>query len=635
MTLPSAREAAIHAAVAGVKQTASTQSMHLDSWRRCLEVHRLSPVQSRLPRVVTAAELRAHREELEPHRQLLERGLFELFSFLGPVGYDVTFCSRAGITILTIPDAVSGLNPHLECLGSLWTEDQEGTNGIGTCLWEERPVSIYGDEHFISCHTSNNCGAVPVRGPGGQIMGVMNSTISTQAVSRETHAVAFGVMQRIGEAIERRLFREHFKECVLLELRVAPDRLGTVAVRDEGTLVAADAGAHAMLGTTGAGVSGLKLWQFFDRDAALFRPPAGDHESALVLSSTGATIRVRSTMPATPRSLATTQASRASRMSAPVRLPERANVLTLEEAAGQDHRMQEHLRLLERTRDTPLAVLLLGETGTGKDVMARAIHAASARARGPYVAINCAAIPETLIDSELFGYAGGAFTGARRDGSAGRVAEAHGGTLFLDEIGDMPLSLQTRLLRLIETSEVAPLGGGSARVVDIRVIAATNVAIARAMADGRFRSDLYYRLCGVVVELPPLRDRTDFAMLVASMLLRETGDSRLRVAPETMRLLRSHSWPGNIRELRSVLVRAICLSGGGDILPEHVTFGPAGATPAATASSPVWAAERDAIVATLERCQWNMANAAATMGMSRATLYRRLKDMGIARPRRS
>jgi transcriptional regulator with PAS, ATPase and Fis domain len=305
--------------------------------------------------------------------------------------------------------------------------------------------------------------------------------------------------------------------------------------------------------------------------------------------------------------------------------------------------MGEQIRLLRRIRSAGLPILLLGETGVGKDTLARAIHADGDRADKPFVAFNCAAIPDSMIDSELFGYGAGAFTGAKKDGSIGRVAAANGGTLFLDEIGDMPLALQTRLLRVLESGEVTPLGNGKVQHVDIRVIAATNQELERRVADGVFRQDLYYRLAGLVLTLPPLRDRDDLNALADRILQDASAGEPFVLSPCAKERLQLHSWPGNIRELRHVLQRAVKLADSHTITQDDlllaVTAPRAQVLRRANAIDlePVVAhpggimknAERRAIEAILREMAGNIDLSARKLGISRATLYRKLRTHGI------
>ena len=281
-----------------------------------------------------------------------------------------------------------------------------------------------------------------------------------------------------------------------------------------------------------------------------------------------------------------------------------------------------------------------------KEVLARALHGASSRAAMPFVAVNCAAIPDSLIESELFGYTPGSFTGGRAKGMKGLIAQADRGTLFLDEIGDMPMALQTRLLRVLSEGEVLPLGAESPQRVDIAVVAATHRHLPGLVASGRFREDLYYRLCGAVLKLPPLRERGDGRYLIEGMFNEEAAamSSPARLSEEAMRRLLAHDWPGNLRELRNVLRLALALCSDGRVGVEDIQLqlparsgNVAPATVAhVAASSPddadgIPAAE---LIELLKRHRWHVARAADELGLSRATVYRHMKRHGIAPPRR-
>ena len=297
----------------------------------------------------------------------------------------------------------------------------------------------------------------------------------------------------------------------------------------------------------------------------------------------------------------------------------------------------------------PIAVLIQGESGVGKEVFARALHASGPRRTGPFVAINCAAIPEHLIESELFGHVAGAFTGARKEGSLGRLREAHGGTLFLDEIGDMPLPLQTRLLRVLQDRSVTPVGAGHAVPVDFCLISATHCQLLQAAEQGRFRHDLYYRLNGLTVQLPALRERTDFAALTAQLLADLATEQGLphpvQVAPDLLQRLAAHPWPGNLRQYASVLRTACAMLAegedtlgwehlGDDIVQALQTAAPPGPTrlPGLTTPRPVPAAavlslqelSSAAIDQALQSARGNVSQAARQLGISRQTLYRKL-----------
>jgi transcriptional regulator of acetoin/glycerol metabolism len=302
-----------------------------------------------------------------------------------------------------------------------------------------------------------------------------------------------------------------------------------------------------------------------------------------------------------------------------------------------DAALDRQIERVARLVNSPISLLITGETGSGKEVFAKAVHASSERRKRPFVAVNCAAIPEALIESELFGYLPGSFSGASAKGKRGLVQEADGGTLFLDEIGDMPLALQARLLRVLSEREVLPVGATRAVPVNIRVIAATHAPLEALVREGRFRDDLYYRLNGAQIELPPLRARSDLAAMIGRLL----GGRILQ--PEARARLLAHPWPGNLRELRNVLdfAMSVCPEGpiGLDDLPELRSAAPVSARPApgAAAHGPDRTPEHadEALHRALRAAQWNVSEVARKMGLARMTLYRRMKRAGIVPPNRA
>ncbi|MCO2036817.1 sigma-54-dependent Fis family transcriptional regulator, partial [Pseudomonas aeruginosa] len=274
-----------------------------------------------------------------------------------------------------------------------------------------------------------------------------------------------------------------------------------------------------------------------------------------------------------------------------------------------------------------------------KEAFAKAVHLAGPRAEQAFVALNCAAIPETLIESELFGYRGGSFTGARKEGMRGKLQQADGGTLFLDEIGDMPLALQTRLLRVLEERRVVPLGG-EPEDVDVRLISATHRDLAGLVADGRFREDLYYRLNGMVVSLPPLRERSDREELLDYLLAEEARGQRIQLDGEVRQGLLAYRWPGNVRQMRTVLRTLVALCEDGrvglrdlpaDIRQALAALPPAAAAPAPAAGNSLDDAERAALLAALDGQRWHVSRVAEQLGISRNTLYRKLRRHGLVR----
>ena len=300
--------------------------------------------------------------------------------------------------------------------------------------------------------------------------------------------------------------------------------------------------------------------------------------------------------------------------------------------------MQRVLELVARVAPSDATVLIQGESGTGKELIAKAIHHASPRAAGPFVAVNCGALPEPLLESEIFGHVKGAFTGAVAT-KRGLLEDAQAGTFLLDEVGEMPVGLQVKLLRALQEREIRRVGGNQPIAVNTRVLAATNRDLAQRVREGRFREDLYYRLNVVLVTLPPLRERREDVALLAEHFLARAGERRgrvLRLSPAAAERLLSYAWPGNVRELENAVERASLLATGDTILPDdlppHIALGTGlGSAPALPGQTNLAAVEKAHIVQTLERCGWNHSRAAEALGIGRTTLWRKLKEYGLDR----
>lgn len=307
---------------------------------------------------------------------------------------------------------------------------------------------------------------------------------------------------------------------------------------------------------------------------------------------------------------------------------------------GKSAAMQHVFNLMGRVKDSQVSILLTGESGTGKDLIARTLHYQSVRKHARFVAMNCAAIPEQLLESELFGYVRGAFTDARQD-KKGLFVEAHGGTLFLDEIGELPLLLQAKLLRVLEEKEIRPLGSTRGEKVDVRIIAATNRNLEKAVAEGKFREDLFYRLNVVEIGLPPLRERPeDLPRLIQHFMTHSPHAAQARrVAPDAVRILLNYSWPGNVRELENTIERALVLCQGEEITTADLSARLTGSVPHALGlqtallrRASLADLEREYILLALEWSEGKKREAADLLGIDRRTLYRKLLEYGKAEP---
>jgi transcriptional regulator with PAS, ATPase and Fis domain len=316
----------------------------------------------------------------------------------------------------------------------------------------------------------------------------------------------------------------------------------------------------------------------------------------------------------------------------------RTSAANLDLLNSGDAKIERAIAQIKQVLSRDIPILIQGETGVGKELFARAIHEASAQAQAPWVAVNCAALPEGLIEAELFGYEEGAFTGAKRKGSPGKIEQADGGTLFLDEIGDMPLSLQARLLRVLQERTVTPLGSSKSIPVNFSLISATNLKLKDKVESGEFRSDLYYRLNGLSVALPPLRQRGDLAALIKIILQIEHAD-HVKITPAVMTIFEQHPWPGNIRQLHNVLRTALALADGEpiselhltqDFIDEMSTAKQAQIQPA-TPNSNIQNLDEitsKAIMKAMQDHAGNVSAAARQLSISRNTLYRKLKALG-------
>ena len=496
------------------------------------------------------------------------------------------------------------------------SERSVGTNAMAAAMAEERAVAVLGAEHYLVQNSSFQCVAAPIFGPDGGLVGSVD-------ITRDTPMPQFGVLSLIVDgaaAIEAALFQQQRAHLVLtLHWRSdGSDHSGgaMLAFGPDGEVLGASHGARRMLELADA-TAGLCFEHLFQGSYAACVSAFGAHPGARPLSLQSG-LRVYARAMRTPRDPVAV-AARAGRRDA--LLPDFGD-------AGLKLALQRSLRALQ----AGLPVSLQGETGTGKEVAARALHACSGAGDGPFIAINCGAIPRDLIEGELFGHADGAYTGARRGGARGKIEEADGGTLFLDEIGDMPLELQTRLLRVLESREVTRLGESRARKVDFQLVSATHQDLEALVSAQRFRSDLYFRLSGMQVHLPPLRQRSDLAALI-DVLLAEEGIAADRLAPDCRAALAACPWPGNTRQLRTALRFAGAMADPGEPiglqhLPDHVRIGAAAkpghdlvAGPGAPSTQLKELAD-EVINRALVQADGNVSNAARQLGISRATLHR-------------
>lgn len=596
------------------------------SWRRCLDQHQLDPASRRAPNVVEHPRLQDHRAPLEHIISVAHWQMSSLHQQLGRDGHVVLLTDARGVAI----DSVFNETERAEFqrsglwLGSVWSEDCEGTNGVGTCLVERQHVTIRRDEHFRGKHVGLTCSASPIFDANGELLAVLNLSSVREEHSLQQRFKAMALTNLSAKLIESCFFLGHDPQRYLL--RFHPEA-GFVGLLGEGLLSFDESARICSVNDAALDLLGLSRDQVVGQSLTMLLETPIDQ----VMSQASSQPSVCWPMRLVDGRLLYGQLREPLRQ-VPLVTPAIPKINDVH-VCLEDPRLQRGfaraLRVLER--DVP--VFLQGETGTGKEAFAAALHRASSRANQPFVAINCAAIPETLIESELFGYRGGSFTGARKDGMIGKLEQAHGGILFLDEIADMPLALQTRLLRVLEERQVVPLGGATARPLDVRLISASHQDLHACVAEGRFREDLFYRVAGFAVQLPPLRERSDKGSLLDLLLREETAGARVRLEAGVRERLLAQPWPGNVRQLRTCLRTLVALALEGRVtLDDLAELLPAAPATAALAENPLGVSERQTLLTLIEAEHWHIAHVAARLGISRNTLYRKLRHHGISRP---
>ncbi|MFP3372756.1 sigma-54-dependent Fis family transcriptional regulator [Pseudomonas sp. SIMBA_068] len=589
---------------------APVPALILDSWRRSMELYRLDPGSQQGPRILSQSLLNECRERAELFLRIASDAVARLHERVRGADYCVLLTDAQGRTIdYRVESAIRN-----DCrkaglyLGTCWSEGEEGTCGVAAVLTSKAPVTVHKRDHFRAAFIGLTCTAAPVFDPQGELLGVVDVSALQSPDDRRSQHLIRQLVEQTAREIENAFFMHSAQGHWVMRAHGTPGYVESqpdylLAWDADGRLQAINSLARQRL-VQHLGRLPEHIGELFDM-GQLRRV---NTSSAQRLPGLGGLY---------------------GRVSAP---QQRQRAQPLQQA--QDTRIEQHLRLATRVKDCNLAVLVQGETGAGKEVFARQLHQQSQRRDGPFVTLNCAAIPENLIESELFGYVAGAFTGASSKGMQGLLQQADGGTLFLDEIGDMPLNLQTRLLRVLAEGEVAPLGAARRERVDIQVICATHRDLAKMVAEGRFREDLYFRLANARFELPPLREREDRLGLIHQLLAEEAQACSVEVvlADAALQSLLLYRWPGNLRQLRQVLRYACAVSEGGQVqlqdLPQEVR-----GDAVVSAESGVSCPARQLLLDALIRHRWKPADAARALGISRATLYRRVHEHRIEMPR--
>ncbi len=612
------------------------------SWQRCIAEYGLDPTQPRPARIVTNQVLREHQDRADELLSVARAGVDQLYQQAAQLDYVLLLTDDRGIAVQYLGDKHrdSRLREAGLYLGSDWSEEYAGTCAVGTCLQENVSLSCHRTDHFDATHIGLTCTAAPIRDPQGNRLAVLNISALDSPIGPESQTFGQHLITLYARMIEDAYFLRRYRNSYILRcdssrefVRVSGRYL--IAMEEDGSILAANTPGRALLERAPHGSEPRRITDVLDCELRdLWDLPYRSEDQIRAFRTRPTDETVFATLIQPSRSLARHRAGQV--IDAEEAIP------ALDWLAADDPAMRKTLAMAKRLRNEPINVLITGETGTGKERLARGLHESSHRRQGAFVAMNCAAIPESLIESELFGYQGGAFTGGRQKGRLGLVQQADGGTLFLDEIGDMPLHLQTRLLRVLAEQEIQPLGADHPVPVNLRVVAATHQDLRQLIAAGRFREDLYYRLNGATLWLPPLRKRTDQEYVIDCVYTALTKDrpDAPRLRGDAVSALLASPWPGNIRELINALAFALATARGDEIkasdLPEvEPATTPCGrtASPAVpSAGHPSRSANAVALEDALRRHHWNVSAVARDLGVSRPTVYRRMRRHGLVPP---
>jgi len=616
---------------------AVVRPMILQSWKRCrtagfpCDAMALCPIDGdALERAVSA-----NRELVETAKLVMDR-LAHSIHLSSSV---VTLVDTTGLVL-----HVSATSRDLEKVpygapGRRCDETTLGTNGMGVCLIEKIPVHIIASEHYNASLHYLGCSAAPIRDSAGQFLGALNLAINTENFHQHT----LGLVEAAAHAIEEHLRLRSLLRTQHIILELLDD--GVIVLGNDGAIASINRQACQMLGVaadadaTGKNIQTLLPASGVLRTILADRQTFHDREVAFPLRNGEFSCALSCAPFADGGVILTLRETRRMRKYA-ARVAGARAVYTFDHIAGESEALREAIRLARVASQSEATTLLLGESGTGKELFAQAIHNAGNRRKGPFVVVNCGALPRNLVQSELFGYVAGAFSGALKEGSPGKFELADGGAIFLDEIGEMPLEAQVSLLRLLQESEVTRLGGKEARRINVRIIAATNKDLPQAVRNNAFRGDLYYRLNVLTIQIPPLRQRDGDVILLTRMFMdkfkNHLDKPGLDLSREAQAALAAHHWPGNVRELENCIERLVNVASTDRIdildLPQDVMadmvrgqqYRPGEATMS------LKRIQKALILETLRETGGNFRRTSSLLNISRTTLYAKLKQYGIA-----
>ena len=614
-----------------------------DSWLRCKQagMNPYSKITKRLPSKVIEKEINDNRILISTVSPIMTN----LYSLVEDSGFLISLASANGVILDQI-----GIKVMLKkgvSMYELWTEEALGTNSIGLCLLTEKPVQVFSHEHFMASACEWTCSSAPIFDENKVLIGVLSMTGEFDKV----HAHTLGMVVAAVNAIENNLqIKRSMDELALLvayktTIMESIDE-GILALDANCTITHINKTAHRVLKLVDPieSLSNTQLCNVLFKGHSLlekvskFFSNSRTNEETFFIDEGSLTVTCKFILSPNTSVAGIVLVLREFKLVKNLvnRIVGLRAHFTFSDLIGEDPVFLQAINLAQVASRSDSNVLLLGESGTGKELFAQAIHNSSKRRDRPFIAINCAALPRSLIESELFGYAEGAFTGAKKGGNTGKFELADGGTLFLDEIGEMPSELQAILLRVLQEGIITRIGGKEVIPIDVRIIAATNKNLIKEIQKNTFRQDLYYRLNVLAVNSPPLRTRkTDISLLANSFLTKY--NKRLNkdvqyISKEVLNSMELYNWPGNVRELQNVLERALNVCTGDTIVPSNLPELFSDSKPQAPHKSSFVSTkefEKDLIIRLLIECNSNRTQVAETMGISRTSLYRKFELYNI------
>lgn len=644
----------------GISQNRAVAPEIMESWQRCYKAG-VNPYGGKACRVLSLTELKNLLAKRKDIIDIAQPFMLKLYEFVRGSGFIVMLTDERGYIMENFgdEDIMEKAQELYFTKGADWTEESVGTNAIGTAVVLKKPMQISGAEHYCLKHQAWTCSASPIFNKRGEMIAILDMSGPLNGTHLHTLGMVVASVEAIMDQME---LREKNRE-----LMIANNRLvdifktmseGVMIINEYGIIVRVNPVAEQIFGNPAHDLVGKGIKQILGRDAQGIEKSIGRQESfndleVMVDTADGRIHCLSSGVPIEDNGISTGAVIMVRPMEKVQKLVNRFSgaqaVFHFKDVIGKSQEMSRVTRIASLAAVGDASILLEGESGTGKEVLAQAIHNRSPRRKGPFVAVNCGAIPRELIGSEIFGYTEGAFTGAKRGGRPGKFELAAKGTLFLDEIGDMPLEQQVALLRVLQDKKISRIGDDKIIPVDFRIICATNKNLEEEVDKGSFRKDLYYRINVVKITIPPLRERPeDIPELFNHFMITMGGDKAKKVDPQVIEVLKDYYWPGNVRELQNVVERLMSMldceyidvehlppsilnSQNKKIVTDTLTISCQSQVYSAREKRKLLQAENEyrELLAFLSKHGGNISEIAKEMGVSRNTIYRKMRQYHI------